>query len=96
MKDKSSDCKEGKSAVKNGKAEKLSGCPPMDTLMKEETSGVKEDESTVKNVEESSCTPEDIVMKDESIVKVDCASHPEECYVKPMIEQGPEAVNPVA
>ncbi|KAL6223993.1 hypothetical protein ACLB2K_002850 [Fragaria x ananassa] len=96
VKDKSSDCKEGKSAVKNGKAEKLSGCPPMDTLMKEETSGVKEDESTVKNVEESSCTPEDIVMKDESIVKVDCASHPEECYVKPMIEQGSEAVNPVA
>ncbi|KAL6226458.1 hypothetical protein ACLB2K_000420 [Fragaria x ananassa] len=80
VKDKSSDCKEGKSAVKNGEAEKLLGCPPMDTLMKEETSGVKGD----------------IVMKDESIVKVDCASHPEECYVKPTIGQGPEAVNPVA
>ncbi|KAM5547745.1 hypothetical protein ABKV19_001958 [Rosa sericea] len=104
MQDKSSDRKEGESIVKNGEEEKFIGCPPVDALMKEETSGGKEDESTVKNAEESSCTPEDIFMKDEksddkedeTIVKVDSASHPEESYVKPMIEQGPEVVYPVA
>ncbi|XP_061993405.1 uncharacterized protein LOC133711269 [Rosa rugosa] len=104
MQDKSSDRKEGESIVKNGEEEKFIGCPPVDALMKEETSGGKEDESTVKNAEESSCTPEDIFMKDEksddkedeTFVKVDSASHPEESYVKPMIEQGPEVVYPVA
>ncbi|XP_024185311.1 uncharacterized protein LOC112190122 [Rosa chinensis] len=104
MQDKSSDRKEGESIVKNGEEEKFIGCPSVDALMKEETSGGKEDESAVKNAEESSCTPEDIFMKDEksddkedeTIVKIDSASHPEESYVKPMIERGPEVVYPVA
>ncbi|KAK9947689.1 hypothetical protein M0R45_003302 [Rubus argutus] len=54
--------------MKNGKEEKLLGCPPGNTFMKDETTGGKEDESIVNNGQEEKllgCPPEDTLMKDE-------------------------------